>query len=90
MAVTCSLKVTLPRVPIHFRVGSRSAATATRRLERYYAPRDPESFNLRTDSIPQSVSDSFATSSTLRRVVSMCLRSISIPVNSHEAALLTG
>jgi hypothetical protein len=74
--------------PIHFRLGSRSSATATRRLESYYAPRDPDSFNLRTDSIPQSVSNSFATSSTLRRVVSMWLRSTSIPVNPDEPRCL--
>jgi hypothetical protein len=70
--------------PIHFR------ATATRRLESYYAPRNPDSFTLPSETIPQIVSNPFATSSTLRRVVSMWLRSISIPVNSRRAALLTG
>jgi hypothetical protein len=82
MAVTCSLKVTLPRVPIHFRVGLRSAATATGRLESNYAPRDVASFSLPSETIPQIVCN---TSSTLRSVVSMCCRSMSIPVNSRRS-----
>ncbi len=63
---------------MHFRVGSRSAATATRRLESYYALRDVASFTLPTETMPQIA---YNTSSTLRRVVSMCFGLISIPVN---------
>jgi hypothetical protein len=73
MSVTCSLKVTLPRAPIHSRLGSRSAATATRRLESHYASAMSPRLPGPSENYTHIVCD---TSPTLRRVVSMCFRSI--------------